>query len=106
ARRAEPTCAEAGLPGADATNWWGILAPVGTPAAVVERLQHDIAAILDSAGTRKRLELEGAEPLRMGGAEFGQFMSAETAKWTRVVRRSEERRVGKEERGGGGPRSY
>jgi tripartite-type tricarboxylate transporter receptor subunit TctC len=81
-----PTFAEAGLPGAEATNWWGILAPVGTPAKVVERLQQDIAAILDSAETRKRLELEGAEPLRMVGAEFGQFMSAETAKWTRVVK--------------------
>jgi tripartite-type tricarboxylate transporter receptor subunit TctC len=81
-----PTFAEAGLPGAEATNWWGILAPVGTPAPVVERLQQDIAAILDSADTRKRLELEGAEPLRMGAAEFAQFMNAETAKWTRVVK--------------------
>jgi tripartite-type tricarboxylate transporter receptor subunit TctC len=81
-----PTFAEVGLPGAEATNWWGILAPVGTPAPVVERLQQDIAAILDSADTRKRLELEGAEPLRMGAAEFAQFMNAETAKWTRVVK--------------------
>ena len=81
-----PTFAEAGLPGAEATNWWGIVAPLGTPAPVVERLQQDIAAILDSADTRKRLELEGAEPLRMGAAEFAQFMSAETAKWTRVVK--------------------
>jgi tripartite-type tricarboxylate transporter receptor subunit TctC len=81
-----PTFAEAGLPGAEATNWWGIVAPVGTPAPAIERLQHDIAAILDSADTRKRLELEGAEPLRMGAAEFAQFMSAETAKWTRVVK--------------------
>jgi tripartite-type tricarboxylate transporter receptor subunit TctC len=81
-----PTFAEAGLPGAEATNWWGIVAPVGTPVPVVERLQQDIAAILDSADARKRLELEGAEPLRMGAAEFAQFMSAETAKWTRVVK--------------------
>jgi tripartite-type tricarboxylate transporter receptor subunit TctC len=81
-----PTFAEAGLPGAEATNWWGIVAPVGTPAPIVERLQQDVAAILDSADTRKRLELEGAEPLRMGAAEFAQFMSAETVKWTRVVK--------------------
>jgi tripartite-type tricarboxylate transporter receptor subunit TctC len=83
-----PTFAEAGLPGAEATNWWGMVAPVGTPAPAIERLQQDIAAILDSADTRKRLELEGAEPLRMGGAEFAQFMSAETAKWTRVVKQA------------------
>src|SRR3954469_5657692 len=83
-----PTFAQAGLPGAEATNWWGIVAPVGTPAPVVERLQRDVAAILDSADTRKRLELEGAEPLRMGAPEFAQFMGAETAKWTRVVKQA------------------
>ena len=81
-----PTFAEAGLPGAEATNWWGIVAPAGTPAPVIERLQQAVAAVLDSPETHKRLELEGAEPLRMGGAEFAQFMSAETTKWTRVVK--------------------
>src|SRR6185437_14488945 len=81
-----PTFAEAGLPGAEATNWWGIVAPAGTPATAIGRVQQEMAAILDSADTRKRLELEGAEPLRMGAAEFAQFMSAETAKWTRVVK--------------------
>ena len=83
-----PTFAEAGLPGAEATNWWGIVAPVGTPAPIIERLQQDIAAILDSADTRKRFELEGAEALRMSAAEFAQFMSAETAKWTQVVKQA------------------
>jgi len=83
-----PTFSEAGLPGAEATNWWGIVAPVGTPAPIIERLQQDIAAILDSADTRKRFELEGAEALRMSAAEFAQFMSAETAKWTQVVKQA------------------
>ena len=83
-----PTFAEAGLPGAEATNWWGIVAPVGTPAPIIERLQQDIAAILDSADTRKRFELEGAEALRMSATEFAQFMSAETAKWTQVVKQA------------------
>ena len=81
-----PTFAEAGLPGAEASNWWGIVAPAGTPAAVIGRLGQDIAAILDSAETLKRFELEGAEILRMSPEQFGQFMSAETMKWTRVVR--------------------
>ena len=81
-----PTFAEAGLPGGEASNWWGIVAPAGTPAPVIGRLQQDIAAILDSAETRKRFELEGAEILRMSAEQFGQFISAETVKWTRVVK--------------------
>jgi len=81
-----PTFAEAGVPGAEANNWWGIVAPVGTPAAAIGRLQQEIATILDSSEARKRFELEGAEALRMSAAEFAQFMTAETAKWTRVVK--------------------
>src|SRR5262245_40874543 len=70
-----PTFAEAGLPGAEASNWWGIVAPAGTPAPVISRLEQDTAAILDSAETRKRFELEGAEVLHMSPEQFGQFMS-------------------------------
>jgi len=83
-----PTFAEAGLPGAEATNWWGIVAPAGTPAAVVQRLQGEIGAIVDSPETKKRFELEGADVLHMTSAEFGQHMAAETAKWIRVVKQA------------------
>jgi tripartite-type tricarboxylate transporter receptor subunit TctC len=81
-----PTFAESGVQGAEANNWWGMVAPAGTPPAAIERLQKEIAAVLDSAETRKRFELEGAEVLRMPAPEFGKFMAAETAKWTRVVK--------------------
>jgi tripartite-type tricarboxylate transporter receptor subunit TctC len=81
-----PTFAEAGLPGAEASNWWGIVAPAGTPAAAIARIQQEMSAILDSGDARKRFELEGAEVLRMSATEFAQFMAAETAKWTRVVK--------------------
>jgi tripartite-type tricarboxylate transporter receptor subunit TctC len=81
-----PTFAEAGLPGAEASNWWGIVAPAGIPAAAIGRIQQEMSAILDSGDTRKRFELEGAEVLRMSATEFAQFMAAETAKWTRVVK--------------------
>ena len=81
-----PTFAESGLNGAEANNWWGIVAPAGTPAPVLARLQKEIFAILDSADTRKRFELEGAEVLRTTPAEFGRFMADETAKWSRVVK--------------------
>lgn len=81
-----PTFAEAGLPGAEASNWWGIVAPAGTPAAAIARLQQELSAVLESEEARKRFELEGAEVLRMSGAEFAGFMSKETEKWTRVVK--------------------
>jgi len=81
-----PTIAEAGVPGYEVSNWWGILAPAGTPAAVLDRLYREITAIQDSPETRKRFELEGAEVVRMKPAEFATFVTQETEKWTRVVK--------------------
>jgi len=81
-----PTIAEAGLPGYEVSNWWGILAPAGTPAAVLDRLYKELTAITDSAETRRRFELEGAEVIRMTPPEFANFVARETEKWTRVVK--------------------
>jgi tripartite-type tricarboxylate transporter receptor subunit TctC len=81
-----PTFAEAGVEGAEANNWWGLVAPAGTPQAALQRLQQEIGAVLDGAEIRKRFELEGAEVMRLAPAEFGQLIAAETAKWTRVVK--------------------
>src|SRR5438094_4569985 len=83
---AVPTFAEAGLAGAAATNWWGVVAPAGTPAAALERLQKEIAAVVESPEMQKRFQLEGAEGLRMTPREFGGLIAADTAKWTRVVK--------------------
>ena len=81
-----PTIAEAGVPGYEVSNWWGILAPAGTPPAVLDRLYKEITAIQDSPETRKRFELEGAEIVRMKPMEFASFVTQETEKWTRVVK--------------------
>ena len=81
-----PTIAEAGVPGYEATNWWGILAPAGTPQAVVDRLSKELSVILTSEDTKKMFLNEGAEVDHLGPAEFGQFISAEIAKWGRVVK--------------------
>jgi len=81
-----PTIAEAGVPGFEVTNWWGIVAPAGTPQPVLERLYKEINLILESAETRKRFELEGAEVIRMKPAEMTAFVATETEKWTRVVK--------------------
>jgi tripartite-type tricarboxylate transporter receptor subunit TctC len=83
-----PTFAEQGLQGAEATNWWGIVAPAGVPATALKRLETEMNTILDSPDTQKRFQLEGAEVLRMTPQEFGQHVAAETAKWTRVVKQA------------------
>jgi tripartite-type tricarboxylate transporter receptor subunit TctC len=81
-----PTISEAGVPGFEVTNWWGICAPAGTPRPVIEKLNRELSAIVASSETKKRFEAEGADPLQMSPEEFGRFMARETAKWSRVVR--------------------
>ena len=81
-----PTIAEAGVSGYEATAWWGVLAPAGTPRAVIDRLHREFSVILTSAEMKKRFEAEGAEALQMTPDEFGRFIDAETAKWAKVVK--------------------
>ena len=81
-----PTIAEAGVPGYDASNWWGILTPAGTPAPIVKRLYGEITSILASPDIRKRFESQGADAVTMPPAEFAKFIKKETAKWAKVVK--------------------
>src|SRR5918992_6197616 len=81
-----PTIAEAGVPGYEANNWWGMLVPAGTPAAIVTRLREEITAILESPETRKVFGDQGAEVDKLGPAEFGPYIAAETAKWGKVIK--------------------
>jgi tripartite-type tricarboxylate transporter receptor subunit TctC len=81
-----PTIAEAGLAGYEANNWWGVVAPAGTPPAIVEKLHNDISAVQNSEQTRKQFATEGAEIVQMSSAEFGTFMASEINKWERVVK--------------------
>jgi tripartite-type tricarboxylate transporter receptor subunit TctC len=83
-----PTVAEAGVPGYVASNWWGIVAPAGTPQPIVEKLHDTIAGLLDSPDTKKFLDNEGAAPAHMSSAEFGKFIEAEVAKWGPVVKQA------------------
>ncbi len=83
-----PTVAEAGGPalkGFEASSWFGLLAPAGTPGDVVQRLQTECAKALGSAALKERLQTQGAIPSGISGAEFARFMAAETAKWAKVV---------------------
>jgi tripartite-type tricarboxylate transporter receptor subunit TctC len=81
-----PTVAEAGVPGYEASNWWGVLAPAGTPPAVVKRLHGELAVILAKPDIQKKFESQGAEAMSMGQAEFAKFIRTETEKWGKVVR--------------------
>ena len=83
-----PTIAEAGVPGYEANNWWGVVAPAGTPPAIVEKLHKEISAVQNSEETKKQFATQGAEIVQMSSAEFGAFMASEMAKWERVVKES------------------
>src|SRR5712692_4347466 len=64
-----PTIAEAGVPGYQAVNWWGVVAPAGTPAAILEKLHKDIAAVQESEEVRTHFAAEGAQVVQMSSAE-------------------------------------
>jgi tripartite-type tricarboxylate transporter receptor subunit TctC len=81
-----PTIAEAGVPGYEMANWWGIVAPAGTPPGIVDKLAKEIGLVLSSPETQKVFSTEGAEVAQKTGAEFGRFIEAEFAKWQRVVK--------------------
>jgi tripartite-type tricarboxylate transporter receptor subunit TctC len=83
-----PTIAEGGLTGYEANNWWGVVAPAGTPPAIVEKLHKEITAVQNSDQTKKQFAAEGAEVVQMSSAEFGAFMASEMVKWQRVVKES------------------
>jgi tripartite-type tricarboxylate transporter receptor subunit TctC len=86
-----PTVEEAGGPelkGYEASSWFGLLAPAGTPMEVVNRVQAEVAKALATPGMRERLQAQGAIPSGMTSAEFARFIGAETAKWAKVVKAS------------------
>jgi tripartite-type tricarboxylate transporter receptor subunit TctC len=83
-----PTIAEAGVPGYDMTNWYGMLAPGGTPRPVVEKAQREVARILRLPELRERLNKEGATVVASSPDEFARFLEAEMEKAAKVVKAS------------------
>ena len=81
-----PTIAEAGVTGYEANNWWGILAPAGTPRPIIDQLYKEISGILGSTETHKVFGDQGAEVDKLGPVEFGPYIVAETAKWGKVIK--------------------
>ena len=81
-----PTIREAGVPGYEANNWWGIMAPAGTPAPIVDRLSKDIQEVLKSPELTAAFDREGASAVTMTSAEFTAYIQNEIAKWGQVVK--------------------
>jgi tripartite-type tricarboxylate transporter receptor subunit TctC len=80
-----PTIAESGVPGFEAVQWWGVLAPGKTPAPIITRLHDEINKILTSAEMKGRLAEQGAELVLMSPQEFSAFVASEIAKWRKVA---------------------
>jgi len=80
-----PTVAESGLAGYDSTQWYGVLAPAGTPKEIVARLHEAIVHALRDPEVGKRLAADGAEAVGSGPEEFAAFIKSETEKWARVA---------------------
>ena len=80
-----PTVAESGLAGYDSTQWYGVLAPAGTPREIVTRLHDAIVRALRDAEVGKRLAADGAEPVGSSPEEFAAFIKSESEKWAKVA---------------------
>jgi len=83
-----PTVAEAGLPGFEASQWYGILVPAGTPKAVVDRLNAEIKSAMAAPEIAERLLLEGAEVWTNTPTEFHDHIAKEIVRWGDLVRRT------------------
>lgn len=81
-----PTIAESGLPGYAVSGWYGLVAPKGTPKAVIERLHAVIQVALRQPEIRERLLGVGVEAAEVSSAEFGKLIDADIVKWTRVAK--------------------
>ena len=81
-----PTVAASGLPGFEALQWFGLLAPAGTPKETVVRLSDEVANTLRQSDVRERLQSLGMEVVGDGPDAFAAFMRAENAKWAEVVK--------------------
>jgi tripartite-type tricarboxylate transporter receptor subunit TctC len=80
-----PTVIESGVPGYEAYVWMGLLAPKGTPPAIVERLQRDVVAVLGEDSVKRYMANAGIEIVGSTPADFGRFFGAEKDLWAKVI---------------------
>jgi tripartite-type tricarboxylate transporter receptor subunit TctC len=83
-----PTASEAGLTGYDSTGWFGVVAPAGTPAAIVNRLNAEITAALNDEQIKTSMRNLGVEPAPTKPEAFDAYIRSETTKWAKVIRQA------------------
>ena len=81
-----PTLAEAGVPGYEATIWLGLMAPKGTPAAIVNKLHAEVAKITGQADVKRQWAAQGTAPMSMSIDEFTRYLNDDITKWARIVK--------------------
>jgi tripartite-type tricarboxylate transporter receptor subunit TctC len=80
-----PTIAEGGLPGYEANNWYGLLAPAKTPAAIIERLNREVVKVLNMPKVKEQLFRSGLDASPSTPKEFSDYVRAEIDKWRKIV---------------------
>ena len=81
-----PTVAEAGVPGYEATIWLGLMAPAATPKPILDRLSAAVNKIINAPEVKENWAKQGAAPMAMTPDEFGKFLRADVAKWSKLVK--------------------
>jgi len=81
-----PTVSESGLPGYETVVWYGLLAPTGTPQAIISKLHAETASVLNLPATKSRVATDGAEVVASSPEQFAQFLRTEIDKWAKVAK--------------------
>ena len=81
-----PTCAESGMPGLVAINWWGVLMPAGTPKAIVQKFHADIVKVMKDSDLKERFAQLGVDAVSGAPEEFAAFMRAEAVKYAKLIK--------------------
>jgi tripartite-type tricarboxylate transporter receptor subunit TctC len=81
-----PTCAESGMPGLVAVNWWGVLLPAGTPRPIVQKFHADIVKVMKDADLKERFAQLGVDAVSSTPEEFATFMRSESAKYAKLIK--------------------
>jgi tripartite-type tricarboxylate transporter receptor subunit TctC len=83
-----PTMAEAGVPGFESQQWFGLFGPAALPRDIIGRLNAEITRMIEAPEVRTRLGNEGAEPVKLTLEQFAAFLRADATRWTKVIRAS------------------
>jgi tripartite-type tricarboxylate transporter receptor subunit TctC len=83
-----PTVADAGVPGFEANNWYGIVVPAKTPRPIVDRLNKEFVAVLNMPDVKDVLFRQGLDAHPSTPEQFGKYIQAETVKWAKVIKAS------------------